>query len=378
MKKEVFLTEKSPIRVLVVGHLPPPPLGQMNLNAYLVRAKDPRISLIPIRLNLSPRPADFSKIQLRKIFRLLTIAAQIVGAKLRYRPHILLYPPGGNRSAVYRDLLLLLPLRRLFPKTIFFLHQFGVNSTVSEMPRLLQPLCRAMYRNADTVVYTTGSVSPETEIFGETRFAVVPPGVPDEFDRIPGPPQGRPHILYLNAMNDEKGVMVLLDALEKLLDRGIEFFCDFAGPMLSEDFSTRFWQRIRSSPRLEQSVRHHGSVEGEAKRGLLGSARVVCVPTHHPTETCPIVALEALMAGKPVVASAWRGLKSTVADGQTGYLVPVHDSQALADRLGDLLLNEVLAQEMGRRGRIEYLNQFRMECYQESVMELIRRVAEGN
>jgi len=55
-----------------------------------------------------------------------------------------------------------------------------------------------------------------------------------------------------------------------------------------------------------------------------------------------------------VVGSAVGGIKTTVVDGETGFLVPPKDPETLADRLGDVLGDPDLRREMGRRaiGRV--------------------------
>ena len=61
--------------------------------------------------------------------------------------------------------------------------------------------------------------------------------------------------------------------------------------------------------------------------------------------------LEAMAAGKPVVATAVGGNRELVINGQTGYLVPAGDPQAMSEALGDLLKDGNLRREMGLRAR---------------------------
>jgi len=68
-------------------------------------------------------------------------------------------------------------------------------------------------------------------------------------------------------------------------------------------------------------------------------------------EAFGIVALEAAACGLPVVIGDSGGAPETVLDGETGFVVPPHDVRAVADRLGGLLTDRVLARTMGERGR---------------------------
>jgi glycosyltransferase involved in cell wall biosynthesis len=65
----------------------------------------------------------------------------------------------------------------------------------------------------------------------------------------------------------------------------------------------------------------------------------------------PLVILEAMGAGLPVVAFLVDGVKEQVVDGETGYLVPLGDVDALAAALGECLENPSVRMRMGERGR---------------------------
>jgi glycosyltransferase involved in cell wall biosynthesis len=84
------------------------------------------------------------------------------------------------------------------------------------------------------------------------------------------------------------------------------------------------------------------------------AADVVVYPTlgQEPLGLAPI---EAMSCARPVVASRVGGIPETVIDGETGWLVPAGDAQALADRVARLLTLPGLAQAMGRRGRAQVI-----------------------
>jgi D-inositol-3-phosphate glycosyltransferase len=81
------------------------------------------------------------------------------------------------------------------------------------------------------------------------------------------------------------------------------------------------------------------------------AADVCVVPSYY--ESFGLVALEAMSCGLPVVASRVGGLKETVIDGHTGYLVPWRCADSFAERLGLLLSDETLRRRMGREARRE-------------------------
>lgn len=82
---------------------------------------------------------------------------------------------------------------------------------------------------------------------------------------------------------------------------------------------------------------------------VLASIDVFVMPSL--SEGLGVAVLEAMAAGKPVVASAVGGLKESVLDGATGFSIPSADSQALADAIGRLISNPALCAQFGSAGR---------------------------
>jgi D-inositol-3-phosphate glycosyltransferase len=80
------------------------------------------------------------------------------------------------------------------------------------------------------------------------------------------------------------------------------------------------------------------------------AADVCVVPSYY--ESFGLVALEAMACGVPVVASRVGGLRETVQDGETGYLVPWRCPQPFAERLDQLLSDARLRRRLGREARI--------------------------
>jgi glycosyltransferase involved in cell wall biosynthesis len=73
-----------------------------------------------------------------------------------------------------------------------------------------------------------------------------------------------------------------------------------------------------------------------------------------------VAALEAMAAGKPIVATKVGGLAESVVDGQTGLLVVPANGKAIADAIGKLVAEPEVAREMGVRGRQRVVENFTM------------------
>lgn len=84
-------------------------------------------------------------------------------------------------------------------------------------------------------------------------------------------------------------------------------------------------------------------------KGVMRGMDVFALPSYR--EGMPRSIIEAMGTGKPVVATDIRGCREEVVDGETGFLVPTHDPEALSNALVEILSNKKLAESMGKKGR---------------------------
>ena len=104
--------------------------------------------------------------------------------------------------------------------------------------------------------------------------------------------------------------------------------------------------------------------------GLYAGAAAVWIPTH--ADRGVQVALEAMQAGRPVVAARMPRLAEIVVDGETGFLVPAGDKVLLAKQTRKLFDDPQLAERMGQAGRRRLLEKFSQAAFQTRLLELIR------
>jgi glycosyltransferase involved in cell wall biosynthesis len=84
-------------------------------------------------------------------------------------------------------------------------------------------------------------------------------------------------------------------------------------------------------------------------RAVIGAADMALLPSRW--EGLPLVALEALAAGTPIVATAVRGIRELLTDGENALLVPPGDPEALASAIRRLLADRSLAEALAGNGR---------------------------
>ena len=93
-------------------------------------------------------------------------------------------------------------------------------------------------------------------------------------------------------------------------------------------------------------VRWLGVQTGAEKSDSFTRSDIFCFPSHFESEAFPVVLIEAMRSGLPVVSTRWRGIPDLVEDGKTGYLIDVRDPDALADRVASLCIDPGLRKQL--------------------------------
>jgi glycosyltransferase involved in cell wall biosynthesis len=183
----------------------------------------------------------------------------------------------------------------------------------------------------------------------DERLTVVPCGV----DASRFVPNGvalhdRPRIGMVARFAPLKGQHLLVEAARQIAEKHPRAEFLIAGtPLFGEE---AYAQEVQENAQrvLPRRVRFLGFVDDVP--ALLRDVDILVNPST-VAEGFGQAIVEAMMAGKPVVASALGGPIDVIDNGVTGRLVPAGDSAALAGAIDDLLSNPEAAAEMGRRGR---------------------------
>jgi glycosyltransferase involved in cell wall biosynthesis len=190
---------------------------------------------------------------------------------------------------------------------------------------------------------------------------------------ITTPASGDPHkfrFAFVGRFVPEKGLRVFLEAVNLLKSEGLVFEVRLIGdgPQRKEvDAIIDRWH-------LADYVRVSGYVApGEAMTNALSGVGAVVVPSVWE-EAAGFSAIEQMMDGRLVIASAIGGLAEVVGEG--GLLFPAGDARALASLMKEVLLNPSLVKTVGARGRTRALEIFESERMIQDHARLYSRLVE--
>jgi colanic acid/amylovoran biosynthesis glycosyltransferase len=169
-----------------------------------------------------------------------------------------------------------------------------------------------------------------TDLAHWPKFHVIHCGIEPALFSTPAPiPPGGPHLVAIGRLAEQKGFPLLVEAMALAASALPSLHLTLIG-----DGPLR--------PALESAIARHGlqdrirltgwQAEAEVRQHL-SQATALILPSF--AEGLPVVLMEAMAAGRPVIATAIAGVPELVTP-QTGWLVPAGDAQALADAIATL------------------------------------------
>jgi glycosyltransferase involved in cell wall biosynthesis len=277
----------------------------------------------------------FSLDKVRHLFDLILRTRQI----LDKNPNTLLfYPPASaNWVPFLRDVIYLSQVRRKARGTVFIFHASGLAEWISKS-MIRRWLARRAYAQADLALEVAVEEVTPHEIFETTRWEWCPCAAEVPLMKRGNPAEGQPlRVLFIGSLQEGKGVLEVIRTAANLkqLGLGSRFYFSIVGRWFSEEFK-QITMRLVAELEVEELVSLPGELTGDAKWQAYKDADVCFFPSHYQSEASPIVLMEALGAGLPVISTCWRGIPKLLEGCESARLLPIRDSQAYAAALIDL------------------------------------------
>ena len=293
---------------------------------------------------------------------------------LRNRQVDLFHLHMSYKGSFWRKYLLHRLLKRFHKRDIIHLHGSEFEEFYDSSGKGTKRCIRNLLRECDQVI-VLGSywASVVQTIQSAAKIAILPNAV--ELPTRMAHWQATPfRILYIGVLIPRKGISDLLYAFQSLRERmnseQREIVLTIAGTGEQETELRSLCGKLH----LNNSVSFAGWVDGEQKASLLAGSQCLVLPSYH--EGLPVVLLEALSYGLPVVASDVGCVHDAVIDGYNGRLISPHALNELENALTDILSDPNQWEQMSLHGRQTVSRRFEETQFFRHLKELYDRLEE--
>jgi glycosyltransferase involved in cell wall biosynthesis len=360
-------------RFIVIGQLPPPVHGSNIMTALFLESIQRLGHEVDIvQKTFSQKIAEVGKFSVFKIAKIPVIGFRLIRQILRRKPDFCFYFNTVSLFAFLLDAIFMFILRLFGVPYALYSHGKGLSELDNSHHYLLRYIVHRTIGGAAGALVLGELLKEDLSPFLDAdRMHVLPNAIPDEVENRTFPErQRRPvvQVLFLSNLVETKGPWEFLQMAKKVAGRMPQVRFVLAGSKVSEKFYQKLVNFIVQEG-MERMVKLPGGLYDEAKERAFRESDVFVFPTKR--EAFPLVNLEAMKWGLPVVSSPVGAIPEMVVDGKTGYIVNPTDIAQLSDRVLKLVRDDCLRLSMGNAGRKRYEDRFTVEAYRENLAKAI-------
>lgn len=356
-------------RILFLMHMPPPVHGAAVVGGIVRDSEALRewFECRYVNYSISRSMDEINRFSWKKIAVVARLLRQVFREVVLFRPDVVYVTPSFRALGFRKDRLVVRFLKRRGCKVVLHLHNKGV-AALAEKPGY-DRLLRTFFEGTRVILLSERLYPDISRYVDRADVRLCPNGIDPVLETVPDRTgAGEPTLLFMSNVIGDKGAGDLLDACRMLADRGVAFHCRFAGS-ISPGFPAESLEKMVKERGLEGKVTFSGTLYGDEKKDAYRQADIFVHPTR---EDCfPLVILEAMSAGLPVVASEEGGIPDEVVDGTTGFLSRKGDAADLARCLEKLLTDASARRGMGEAGRERYEKCFRKACFEDRLLQIL-------
>ncbi len=369
--------------ILIIGPKPPPYHGVSVAIEKLLRYEViGKFSIFHVDLADHRGIQYVNKPDIYDLFLFLKQFYRTLKIVVSKRPSMAYLAICQTNTGFIRDSLFVFLCSLMGCKVVLHLHGGNFRNWYEQKNILFQRFIRIVLNQISAMIVLSSSFKrifedllPRRKIFVVSNGVELIP-INSHNDTEPLNPHEKPlTVLYLGTMNKNKGISVLIKSIPFVIDRCPNIRFVFAGPWF-DDYEKGKMEAFIKCKGLNRYVKFVGPVQGHAKWDILEHSDIFVFPGIMQ-EGQPLVVLEAMASGLPILYTNRGCLRETVPDGLNGFEIKIGNSKDLADKILRLADNPSLLKEMGLRNRQRYQENFTSHHYIRNMIDVFKRVSGG-
>lgn len=363
-------------RILFITPLPPPVHGSAMMSQYIKESKliNEAFKCDYVNLSTSRRMDEIGKKPLLKMVRFVWAYCMVLGKLMGHHYDLCYLAITCHGIGFLKDAPFVLLCKLFGKKIVIHQHNKGMSRNVEQWPyRWLLPW---VYRDTKVILLSWRLYPDIEKVVRKEQVLICPNGIPETLQKEPEAKRRNriPHLLFLSNLMVSKGVLVLLDALEILKDKGYSFICDFVGGETAEIDAVRFKAEVEKRG-LNRLAIYDGKQYGADKERFFRQADAFVLPSDN--ECFPLVNLEAMQYKLPIISTEVGGIPDVVKDGENGLIAEKKNPQSLADCMARLLDDRELREKMGEDGFRKFKEHYTLQAFEDCFFDCVININMG-
>ena len=361
------------VRILVIGQLSPPVHGSNIMTEIFMRSLQNighHVSIV--EKTFSQEVKDVGKFSITKLLRVPLISLKIIHQVVFNKPDLCFYFISVKLPSFLVDALFLGLIRLLGVNYVLYSHGKGLLDLGTNSARLVRLVVRkTLSGSAGALVLGERLKHDLNKFIPDRRLFLLPNAIPDigrEDIQLSRKDKGPVQILFLSNLRPSKGTLEYLQMAQKVVEQCKEVRFILAGSCRSDFFFHQINDVIKREGLID-FVEMPGAIYGPEKDRFFRESDIFVFPSHR--DASPLVILEAMQRGLPVISSNQGAIPEVVQDGVSGYIIDPRNIDLLANSVLKLVKNRELSKNMGEAGRRLYEEFFTIQAYEKRLDQAV-------
>jgi len=367
-------------RILVIGPLPPPYAGVEIMTDVLLRGLKHTGHFSILHLNThDPRgSANKGRLDFYNIYYAFMHFFQLAIILLREDPCIVYLPISQNTLGFIRDSMLIILSAAFNKKVVVHLHGAYFHKFYRQSYWQLKVFIKYVFKYIRAgIVLGKDLKNIFNGLLPSNCVFVVNNGIPDvmkeyrdnKFLRIRRN-RIKKQILFVGIMKKSKGYMDLLKAAPIILNKRKDVKFVFAGEWYPDGGREESYKFIEAH-KIGKYVHFPGIITGYKKSDLYRNSDIFVFPSYFRFEGQPLVIIEAMAVGLPIITTPIGVIRDCVQEGVNGYFISHNNPNEVAEKTIKLLEQPVLMRKLGRNSRRIFVKHFTSSIFIKGMEEVI-------
>ena len=356
--------------------MPPPVHGSSMVGQYIKDSNIIKNSFESSFINLSTsrKLNEIDKNPIIKITRYIDIFLKVIFKLLFFQPEIVYLTINAKGLGFFKDLPIAFLVKFFGKKLVLHYHNKGVN--LKQNLLFYDFVYRILFKNTKIILLSKKLYFDIKKYVDKKNVFFCPNGIPyPKYEKkipknidIPKIPT----LLFLSNIIKSKGVFILLKALKILDDEGVKFKCNFVGG--EGDISPLKLNTKIIDFNLAHCVFYLGKKYSHDKYEILQKSDVFLLPTYYHNECFPLVLLEAMQFGLPIITSNEGAISEIVDNNITGFVLNDLNPKNLAYAIKKLINHTEISKNMGKRGKEKFDKLYNLNIFEKKFTTILRKI----